>query len=151
MMFMSGDDLGFVDTTQDLINALKENDSEFDKVERMELLENTYNTALTELIDRGYLYEFRDNHNNRVHLIRHWFFHNKWVKGLWTNYQTFREQVYLKNNEYLLCNKETLKENKIKENKPNENKENNKSWDDLFEEDSKKDDTTKDENELPFV
>ena len=119
MMFANGDDRGFVDTTFDLVNALEKNDNELDKVERLELLENTYNTALVELIEKGYLYEFNDNHKNKVHLIRHWFYHNKLKKGLWTNYRNFLELVYLENNEYIL-GKKPLKEDKEKENKLNQ-------------------------------
>ena len=121
MMLLSGDDRGFVDTTSDLINALTNNENELDKSVSLELLENTYNTALQELLDKGYLYEFKDNHNNKVHLIRHWFYHNKFVKGLWTNYRNFLELVYLDNNEYVL-GKKPLKENKEKESNTNENK-----------------------------
>lgn len=118
-MILNGDDCGFVDTTQDLINVLEENDKEYDKVERLELLENTYQTALQELLDRGYLYEFKDNHSNRVHLIRHWFLHNKYRKGLYTNYRVFREQVHLEHDEYQLGRK-PLKEDKLNENNVNE-------------------------------
>ena len=123
-MFMSGDDRGFVDTTNDIIVALQKNDNDFEKSENMSLLENTYETALNELLDRGYLYEFKDNHNNKVHLIRHWFYHNKWVKGLWTNYTNFLDLVHLEKNEYVLNSvKKPLKEeNKEKEIKIEENK-----------------------------
>lgn len=118
-MFMVADDRGFVDTTQDIIDALKLNDDNFTKSESMCLLENTYDTALQELIGSGLLYEFKDNHNNKVHLIRHWFYHNKYVKGLWTNYRTFLDMVELKNSEYVL---KPLKEiNNIKESNINEN------------------------------
>lgn len=122
MMISNGDDRGFVDSTQNIIITLENNDSELDKVERLELLENTYNSALNELIDKGYLYEFIDNHQNKVHLIRHWFFHNKLVKGLWTNYRNFLELVHLENNEYILNSKKPFKEDKIKETKLNQNK-----------------------------
>ena len=120
MMLMSGDDRGFVDTTNDLINALTTNENELDQSVSLELLENTYNTALNELLDKGYLYEFKDNHNNRVHLVRHWFYHNKYVKGLWTNYRTFLNQVHLEDNEYFM-GKKPLKEDKEKEINVNEN------------------------------
>ena len=121
MMFVNGDDRGFVDITNDLINALEKNDSEVDNKISLELIENTYNSALRELIDKGYLYEFVDNHNNKVHLIRHWFYHNRLIKGLWTNYKNFLEMVYLENNEYFL-GKKPLKEDKEKENKLNQSK-----------------------------
>ena len=119
MMIISADDRGFVDTTQDLINSLTNNDKEFDKTVSLELLENTYNTALEELKDKGYIYEFKDNHKNKVHLIRHWFYHNKLKKGLWTNYRTFLAQVYLEDNEYLM-GKKPSKEDKLKEDNLNQ-------------------------------
>lgn len=122
-MIFKGDDLGFVDTTRNIIDSLKENDNTFTKTENLSLLENTYETALQELITNGYLYEFTDKHNNKIHLIRHWFYHNRYIKGLWTNYQTFRQQVYLENGEYVLGKpkKETIKENNKKQDKINEN------------------------------
>ena len=140
-MLTSADDCGFVDNTTDIINALETNDNEFEKTENMALLENTYKTALQELIDKGLLYEFVDNHSNKVHLIRHWFYHNKWKVGLWTNYQDFRDKVYIKSNEYVL-GKKPLKEDKIKEDntsqdntkhsKSNTNDEEEADLDDLF-------------------
>lgn len=119
MMIISADDRGFVDTTQDLINSLTTNDKEYDKSVSLELLENTYNTALNELLDKGYIYEFKDNHKNKVYLIRHWFYHNKLKKGLWTNYRTFLAQVYLEDNEYLM-GKKPSKEDKSKEDNLNQ-------------------------------
>ena len=125
MMFVNADDRGFVDTTQDLINTLEKNDNEMDKNVSLELLENTYKTAIGELVVKGLVYEFKDNHGNKVNLIRHWFFHNKLVKGLWTNYRNFLESVYLDNNEYLL-GKKPLKENKINQEKLKELNQGNK-------------------------
>lgn len=120
-MFVNADDKGFVDTTDDIINALEKNDSEYDKNVSLELIQNTYKNALVELTDRGLIYEFRDNHNNKVHLIRHWFYHNKLIKGLWTNYRTFMDMVYLENNEYII-GKKPLKENNINQIKINQTK-----------------------------
>lgn len=110
-MLTNADDCGFVDSTNDIINALETNDNEFEKTENMALLENTYQTALQELLDKGLIYEFVDNHQNKVHLIRHWFYHNKWKMGLWTNYQNFRDNVYVSKNKYIL-GKKPLKEDK---------------------------------------
>jgi hypothetical protein len=110
-MLASADDRGFVDTTNDLINALTTNENETDNTISLDLLENSYNSALNELIDKGYLYEFIDKHQNKVHLIRHWFFHNKWNKKLWTNYVGFLKQVSCEEGEY------HLKENHLKERK----------------------------------
>lgn len=121
MMIVNSDDKGFVDTTNDIINALTDNDKEFDNKVSLELIETTYTSALQELLQRGYLYEFKDNHNNKVHLIRHWFFHNKLKKGLWTNYRNFLDMVQLESNEYILAKgKKPLKEDKIKEDNINQ-------------------------------
>ena len=123
MMITNGDDRGFVDSVQDLINALTNNEKEFDNTISLELLENTYNSALQELLDKGYIYEFKDSHSNRVYLIRHWFYHNKYKTGLWTNYKSFFEQVHLENNEYVM-GKKPLKEDKLNETKLNQIKPN---------------------------
>ena len=42
MMIMNGDDRGFVDTTNELINSLSANENECEKSVSLELLENTY-------------------------------------------------------------------------------------------------------------
>ena len=120
-MLFNADDVGFVDSTDDIIASLEKNDNEYEKSVSLELLENTYKSGLLELINNGYVYEFEDNHAHKVHLIRHWFYHNKWKKGLWTNYKAFQDKVYLENNEYKL-GKKPLKENKSKETNINENK-----------------------------
>ena len=116
MMCMNADDKGFVDSVQDIINALTNNEKEFNKTISLELLENTYTSALDELIQRGYLFEFTDNHNNKIYLVKHWFYHNKLKSGLWTNYKNFLELVYLEGNEYKL-GKKPLKEDKTKQDK----------------------------------
>ena len=113
-MFVNADDKGFVDTTNEIIESLTKNDTDFRNEINLELLENDYNSALVELISKGLIYEFRDNHNNRIHLIRHWYFHNKMVKGLWTNYGGLLEKVHVSNNEYFM-GKKPLKENNINE------------------------------------
>ena len=119
-MLCVADDRGFVDSTNDLINTLTNNEKEYNDSVSLELLENTYNSALNELLDKGLIYEFQDNHKNKVHLIRHWFYHNRLIKGLWTNYRTFLNMVHLEENEYILGNKKPLKETNIKENKENQ-------------------------------
>ena len=156
-MFTSGDDMGFVDSTNDIINALETNDKENNVDSGLQLLNNDYHSALQDLIDKGYLYEFSDNHSNKVHLIRHWFYHNRQVKGLWTNYGRFLAQVHIENNEYVLGKKPIIKENKIKQLKTKQNKITNNSndieinnsndeWDKLFEEENKQ----VEEDDLPF-
>lgn len=119
-MFINGDDRGFVGNTNSIITTLKKNDDEFTNQVDFSLIENDYPSALLELINMGYLYEFRDNHDNKVHLIRHWFIHNKWRKGLTTNYGSFLKLVDLVDYKYVL--KESSKEIKLNESKINENK-----------------------------
>ena len=101
-MIVAADDLGFVDTTNEIINSLEENDKLFNNSVSLELLDTTYQSALRELISRGYLFEFQDNHLNKVHLIRAWFLHNKWKDHLWTSYWSFYKQVQIKNGEYVM-------------------------------------------------
>lgn len=117
MMMMSADDKGFVDTTQEIINSLEKNENDNENIVNLTLLQNDYKSALIDLIDKGYLYEFVDNHSNKVHLIRHFFFHNRLVKGLWTNYRKFLSQVDIVENEYI---KKPLKENNINQNNINQ-------------------------------
>ena len=117
-MFINGDDRGFVGNTNSIISILEKNDDDFVNQVNLSLMENNYQSSLIELINMGYLYEFMDNHNNRVHLIRHWFVHNKFRKGLWTNYGSFLKLVEIKEGKYVL--KESDKENNINESNINE-------------------------------
>lgn len=118
-MCMNADDMGYVDTTKELINTLVDNDKEFNNTISLDLLENTYNTALNELIDKSYVLVFKDNHGNTIHLIKHWFYHNNYKKGLWTNYKNFKDQVYLDGGEYIV-GKKPSKEDKVKEDNVNQ-------------------------------
>lgn len=122
-MFLNGDDRGFVGNTNSIISTLENNDNEFVNNIDLSLIENNYHTALLELISMGYLYEFRDNHENKVHLIRHWFIHNRYRKGLLTNYVSFLKLVDLVEGKYVLkINKNKINQNKLNESKVNENK-----------------------------
>ena len=118
-MIVNGDDKGFVNNTRDIIDTLANNDKEFRNEIDLSLLQNDYPSALNELIDKGLIYEFKDNHRNKVHLIRHWFYHNRLVKGLWTNYGKFLKLVDISDNEYVL-KKESSKEKDINQNKLNQ-------------------------------
>ena len=142
-MIVAADDLGFVDTTQELINGLKENDKIFNNSVSLQLLESTYDTALEELIGRGYLFEFSDKYLNKVHLIRHWFLHNKWKKGLWTSYFNFYQKVSIENGEYVM--KPLKEENKLNQDNVNQDKE-----EDIMDWLDKHDSEQKEESELPF-
>lgn len=117
-MLLNADDRGFVDNTSKLIETFEKNDKEYDEQVSLTLLGNDYECALNDLIERGFIYEFRDNHNNKIHLIRHWFFHNQWRRGLWTNYNALSRKVELVENEYILkeINKIKVNENKLNEN-----------------------------------
>lgn len=124
-MIVAADDLGFVDTTQNIIDALKENDKMFNNSVSLQLLESTYDTALEELISRGYLFEFKDKYLNKIHLIRHWFLHNKWKDHLWTSYFNFYKLVCIKNGEYVMKPlKEDNKEININQDNTNQSKPN---------------------------
>lgn len=151
VMIINADDKGFVGNTSKIIKDLKENDEEYNKTISLELLDDTYESALLTLCNRGYLYTFIDNYGNHIHLIRHWFIHNKWIKGLYTNYKRFYDLVDIKDGKYI---KKPLKENKINQNKTtitnNSNtKENNKDkWDELLGDEPKQE--PQDDDELPF-
>lgn len=115
IMFTNADDRGFVDTCDEIIKSLDENDNEFRNEVNLSILANNFESALQELIEKGYLYEFKDNHGNKVYLIRHWFYHNKLIKGLWTNYGKFYKLVKVEDDEYHLKTEEEIK-NPYKEN-----------------------------------
>ena len=122
MMINCADDMGFVDNVSELITILEDNDKEFLNQTNLQLLGNDYQTALEELIEKGFLLEFKDNHSNRVYLVRHWFYHNKLKKGLWTNYRKYREMVEIIDNEYHLKKSNTKENNKLNQDKLNQDK-----------------------------
>ena len=128
-MFVNADDLGFVSNVSNIITLLTSNEGENIS---LELLNNDYNSALTELGNMGLLYKFTDRHGNSAYLIRHWFIHNKYKKDLRTNYFNFRALVRLEDYEYHLkeSSKERVKLN-INESKLNQDNTNqsNDSWD----------------------
>ena len=117
MMITRADDKGFVDTTDDIIEKLNNKDTQEGNVS-LELLSNDYVSALVELMNNGYLYEFNDKYGNRVHLIRHWFIHNKWKDRLTTNYNKYFALIESNNGRYYIkkkVDKEKLKQNKLNE------------------------------------
>ena len=119
-MITRADNKGFIGSTSEIIeNLSKKDETECIKEETT----NDYIKALVELISNGFLYEFKDNYGNAIHLIRHWFVHNKFIKGLSTNYAKFLYRVELIDGVYHLKEEEThLKENKTKQNKTKQNK-----------------------------
>ena len=106
-MFVNADDIGFVDNANNIIDLLAKNDN----TQSLELLNNDYNSELEELVQIGLLYRFTNRHGHSVYLIRHWFMHNRWKKGLLSNYGKYRGLVELKDYEYVL--KESSKEKVI--------------------------------------
>lgn len=101
--FVNADDKGFVGNAKDIIATLQRKSDEKNEV-NLELLDNDFVSALHELVESGLFYEFKSNHGNRVYLIRHWYYHNKMTKGLWTNYGKYLARVVVKDNEYILVN-----------------------------------------------
>lgn len=136
MMMINGDDRGFVNNVSDIIDNLTWSDDVSGNV-GLTLANNDYISALLELKDKNYIYEFSDKYDNKIYLIRHWFIHNVYRNGLNTNYFKYLSLVELENGEYHL--KEThIKESKIKENKVNKvNKDTDKTdeeWKEMLEE-----------------
>lgn len=132
MFLANADDKGFVGNGLDVAENLDQCEENFDNV----LFTIKYVDALKELVDKGFIYEFTDKHNNKTYLIRHWFLHNKNQKFLTTNYISYLIKVELVDNEYCLKGEKKekpLKEKEIKENKeikPNEEPSNDweKEW-----------------------
>ena len=115
-MFLNSDDRGWNGNTKSLMETLEKNDSEHQQ-ESLSLLGNSYENAIQELVEKGLVLDFVDNHNNHIYLCKHWFVHNNWKKGLLTNYFKFAKQVDLVDNEYV---RKPLKEsnNNINYDKP---------------------------------
>ena len=134
-MFLNADDLGFVGNTANLVQTLT--NSEKGEVS-LELLNNDYKYALDELLTHGYLYEFRNKYGNTTYLIRHWFWHNKFKKGLKTNYWKYRSLVDLVDYEYIfrkesIKEKDKLNQDNINQNKPNQAEDYSYRWDEILE------------------
>ena len=114
-MFINADDKGFVDTTEEIMDTLTNNDVLFHSQGSLDLVDNTYQSALSELINNGLVYEFLNRHNEKTHLIRHWHFHNIMLKNPSTNYNNLLKRVKMVENEYML--KTENDENKEREDK----------------------------------
>jgi len=75
-MMSNADDKGFVDNTDELIELLNINDAKFNATSNEVLLPDNYATSLDELITKSLVYCFNDKHENSIHLIKHWYYHN---------------------------------------------------------------------------
>jgi len=131
-LFINADDMGFVGNADKVIKSLNE-----ESEEENGLVEYKFENAADELVNKGYLFRFGDNHGNQILLIRHFFMHNKYnSRYCTTNYFSLRSKVELIDGCYEM--KTNIKENKIN-NTNQSNKSNNESNDnDWTEEDEKR-------------
>ena len=114
MFIVNADDMGFVGNGETLARGLDKCEENFDNT----LFTYKYVDAISELIDKGFIYAFIDKHGNKTFLIRHWFKHNKYIGTRATNFISYLSKVEIVDGEYELKNhqeKKPLKENKIKE------------------------------------
>lgn len=117
----NSDDLGFVANGSSLANQLDSCSQNYENV----LFAYKFTDAIHELVERGYVYDFTDRHNNHIYLIRHYFKHNKNKDFLFTTFTSYYDRVELVNGEYILKNHKREQEKKPfkeKENKENESK-----------------------------
>ena len=150
MLFVNADDKGFVGNSEEIIKSLNNNDQEYRNEINLELLDNDYVAALNELISKGLIYEFNNNHNNRVYLIRHWYYHNKLKQGLWTNYYKYSKLVEVVDNEYVFKKSKTKEEDKLNQDKLNEIKLTNNLTDNSNNKATNIDDIEITRDDLPF-
>lgn len=101
-LFVNADDKGFVSNGLEIAQTLDHVETE---TKNVALVEETYETAIEELVQKGLIFQFYDKHNNYTILIRHWFYHNRLVKGLETNFQSLMNKVELIDNEYYIREK----------------------------------------------
>ena len=135
-MSVKADDKGFVDNTDELIEILDSNDRKFESESSYTLLPNSFETAIHELIERGLVYSFQDNHLNNIYLVKHWYVHNLIPKDRVRNssYEKYLENYIINNDgEYIvsqvydkcdtddiqMCTQNKLNKNKVKESKIN--------------------------------
>lgn len=91
----SADDKGFCNNVDEIVLILNTNDAIFHNDATMELLTENYETALAELLEKGFIIKFDGNHNNSVYLVRHWYVHNTIPKDRVTpsNYEKYLANV----------------------------------------------------------
>lgn len=105
-MLSNADDKGFVDNADELVELLDSNDRKFGNSSGAILMPENFQTALDELIDKSLLYKFEDKHNNKIYLIKHWYYHNQMPKDRVrdSSYEKYLEQVKINDEkEYELC------------------------------------------------
>lgn len=106
-LIVNADNRGFVGNAIELCDTLENKQQE-----SVELVRYTFKDALFELQEKGLIYIFENNHKGVVVLIRHWYYHNHYVKTAWTNYGKILKQVKLVDSEYILRDKNEIKPDK---------------------------------------
>ena len=105
------DSMGAVGETEIIITLLQSKaDNEGDM--GMGLIKTDYHSALDELIEKGLVYEVQLTSGNKVHIIKHWWLHNKWKKYLKSNYFKAINQFYIEAGEYRPKNERKKKNQK---------------------------------------
>lgn len=121
-LFINADDMGFVGNADKVIKSLNE-----ESEEENGLVEYKFENAADELVNKGYLFRFGDNHGNQILLIRHFFMHNKYnSRYCTTNYFSLRSKVELIDGCYEM--KTNIKENKINNTNKSNNDSNDNDW-----------------------
>lgn len=121
-LFINADDMGFVGNADKVIKSLNEENEEENG-----LVEYKFENAADELVNKGYLFRFGDNHGNQILLIRHFFMHNKYnSRYCTTNYFSLRSKVELIDGCYEM--KTNIKENKINNTNKSNNDTNDNDW-----------------------
>lgn len=111
MFFINADDKGFVGNGLNIAKSLDQCEEEFENT----LFSYKYVDSINELVNKGFIYEFSDKHDNKTYLIRHWFMHNKEQKFLTTNFIHYLAKVEIISGEYQMKNIERdKKENPYK-------------------------------------
>lgn len=105
------DSMGAIGETEIIITLLQHKaDNEGDM--GMGLIKTDYHSALDELIEKGLVYEVPLTSGNKVHIIKHWWLHNKWRKYLKTNYFKAVNEFYIEAGEYRPKNERKKKNQK---------------------------------------
>lgn len=151
-IFLNSDDRGYCGNAKSLMETLEKNDSNHQQ-ENLSLLGNSYECAIEELIEKSLVLEFKDKHQNKIYLVKHWFVHNNYKKGLTTNYLNFLKQVELRDNEY---QRKPLKESNININQDKPIQDNiehstlQKEWDELMQGFGNEKESDDDNTDLPY-
>ena len=124
-LFINADDMGFVGNADKVIKNLNE-----ESQEENGLVEYKFENAADELVNKGYLFRFGDNHGNQILLIRHFFMHNKYnSRYCTTNYFSLRAQVELIDGCYeMKTHIKESKSNKTNNTNQSNNESNDNDW-----------------------